>query len=65
MKVYILLNDSIDEGEIDTKIEGIETIITIYKDWTMDFKESIDIIYTLLYPVNLNLKIKEIEKYFL
>lgn len=65
MKVYILLNDSIDEGEIDTKIEEIETIITIYKDWTMDFKESIDIIYTLLYPVNLNLKIKEIEKYFL
>ena len=65
MKVYILLNDSIDEGEIDTKIEEIETIITIYKDWTMDFKKSIDIIYTLLYPVNLNLKIKEIEKYFL
>lgn len=50
--LYTLLNSSIEKSNPHSALEGILSIICIYKDGGMDFKRAIDVFFRIVHPFN-------------
>lgn len=59
--LYVLLNDTIKDAAVLSKLEGILTILAIYGGSGLDFKRVIDIFYEILRPFNFELEIGAFE----
>jgi len=60
--LYTLVNDAIDGGRPADRLEGISTLLFIYKDQGFDFQKAINCLFGLVDPLNHDLGIECVQK---